>query len=389
MSTLITRRELIKIAASAIIAAPAIIRATDAYAQLLALKLAASAGAAPIVGFPGQIGNPVGFAAAPGYPGSLNSSPPTLTSGNTYSFLDFVGSIDIVNLSNVTLNGCRFQSNANQGVSQTILNSHNITLNYCSYTPLTTLATAPPNAAWPCAGAGTGLNYDSTGASAFLIPQTNGYQNGVAFADGTSGPISWNFCDFWGFGNAAIQWGSTTQQMAVQDCWTHDATNPAGPFINPEHTDGIGYVLGGAAPQNIKIDHTVIAAMGSTNGIANQGFSGSGYQNISITNGYYCGFGRLIDICHGLPSGQAGSSTFVTFTGNTISSDIPWGVSPTQGSQDTTIRTTNNNLWRLNKFLAVTGGVNWWNTAPPFNLPVVNGQFLWPDSSWNNTDYTG
>lgn len=340
--------------------------------------------------FPGQSGNPVGFAAAPGFT-TLTTSIPSIVSGTSgsprvYSFLDFTSSLDITSLSFVTFVGCRFQSNANQGVSQTIRSSQNIIFSYCSYTPLTSKATAPPNAAWPCAGAGLNLNWDSPGASAYLIPQTDGYQNGVAFADGTSGPITWDHCDFWGFGNAAVQWGSTTAQMTVQDCWVHDATNPNGPFINPEHTDGVGYVLGGAAPQNIKIDHTVIAAMGSTNGIANQGTSGGAYKNISITNGYYCGFGLLIDICHGAPSGQTGA-TFITFTGNTIASDIPWGVGPVYGDQSTTVRTTNNNLWRNNKFLAVAGGINWWSTASP--SPTANGKFISPDSSWNTTDYTG
>lgn len=378
MSKLFTRR-----AALIGLAAPAIIRPAHAL-----MRGGFSTGGAT-TGFPGQAGNPVGFAASPGYPGSLNASPPAITSGTSgsphvYSYYDFTSSFDVTNLSFVNFVGCRFQSNASSGVSMTITNSNNINFSYCSWTPLTSKATAPPNAAWPCAGAGLNLNYGSAGYTAYVIPQTSRYQNGVAFADTTSGPITWDHCDFWGFGNAAIQWNGTTAQQTVQDCWAHDCADPAGAIITPEHTDGIGYVLGGAAPQNIKIDHTVIAGMGPVNGIANQTFTtGHAYQNMLITNGYYSGFGSLIDFVHGAPSGKAGS-TNNSFTGNTISSDIPWLTSPTQGDQSATVVTGNSNLWRTNKFLVIAGGVNWWT-----GQGISSGKFLWPDSSWNNTDYTG
>src|SRR5216684_4789588 len=107
----------------------------------------------PVLAFPGQAGNPVGFAAAPGYPGSLTASSGPFTSGSVnnptiIAFKDFDAGVSSTNIDAdyVTFIGCRFQSNnvAGNNVSTGGTGAHNIIFSYCSFTPRTSLYTSPP-----------------------------------------------------------------------------------------------------------------------------------------------------------------------------------------------------------------------------------------------------
>src|SRR5258708_17939059 len=89
--------------------------------------------------FPGQPGNPVGFAAAPGYPGSLTSSSGPFTSGSPgsptiISFKDFDAGVSSTNIDANWVNfvGCRFQSNNTVGncVSSGSTGCQNIIFSY-------------------------------------------------------------------------------------------------------------------------------------------------------------------------------------------------------------------------------------------------------------------
>ncbi len=190
---------------------------------------------------PGQPGNSVGFAAAPGYPGSLTAASGPLTSGSSgnptvYSFKDFTGlSIDA---NWVTFIGCRFKSNvvADNNVSTGGTGAQNIVFSYCSFTPLNSLYGSPPGAAWPSAGAGLQTTTFVTDVN--CIDGNSGYQFGLTVRNATDGPITFDHCDIWGFGNALNFPAPTTAQITVQDCWIHDAAN-----ASPQsyHTDGPGY----------------------------------------------------------------------------------------------------------------------------------------------------
>ena len=200
--------------------------------------------------FPGQTGNPVGYAAAPGYPGSLKSCPSgTLSQSGTtstplvYSFCDFVPtpstSGTLITGSHLKFIGCRFQSNdvENYNVQTT---GSDITFEYSSVTPLVSLASAPPHEAWPSAGAGMQLIGNGSG---YQIDGNDGYEYGINIPSG--GPVTIDHSDIWGFGNAVVFY-STTAQMTVTNTWIHDAADAA---AQKYHTDGPGYLNGGTAPR--------------------------------------------------------------------------------------------------------------------------------------------
>src|SRR6266436_4309700 len=142
--------------------------------------------------FPGQAGNPVGFAAAPGFSGSLTTASGPLTSGSPgsptiYAFKDFTGlSIDA---DWITFIGCRFQSNsvAGNNVSTGGTGAHNIIFSYCSFTPLASLYTSPPGIGWPSAGAGQQTTTFVTNVNS--IDGNSGYQFGCDVHNGPDGPI--------------------------------------------------------------------------------------------------------------------------------------------------------------------------------------------------------
>src|SRR6266705_1868189 len=99
-------------------------------------------GKPPPGGFPGQYGNPVGFAAAPGFPGTLTPSSGPFTSGTAanptiISFKDFDAGVSSTNIDAnfVKFVGCRFQSNnvAGNNVSSGGTGCQNITFSYCSF----------------------------------------------------------------------------------------------------------------------------------------------------------------------------------------------------------------------------------------------------------------
>src|SRR6266853_1564729 len=226
--------------------------------------------------FPGQAGNPVGFAAAPGYPGSLTTSSGPFTSGTAanptvISFKDFDAGTSSTNIDAnfVTFIGCRFQSNNVNGncVSSGATGCQNIIFSYCSFVPRTVFTAPSQLSVWPSAGAGQQVIASAgyiDGINA--IANANGYQFSFDCHNLTDGPITWNHCDFTGFANC-INFIGHTAQMTVQDCWIHCSRNTAG----LDHTDGPGYLNGGVEPHNIKIDHCTIASIGSTNGLAMQG----------------------------------------------------------------------------------------------------------------------
>lgn len=336
-------------------------------------------------GFPGQINNPVGFAAAPGYPGKLTPSSGPFTSGTAgnptiIAFKDFDAGVSSTNLDAdfVTFIGCRFQSNnpAGNNVSTGGTGAHNIVFSYCSFTPRTPLYTSPPGSVWPSAGAGAQTTTFATGIN--CIDGNSGYQFAVDVRNLADGPVTWDHCDIWGFGNA-INFVGSTAQMTVRDCWIHDSAN-----TSPQgyHNDGPGYLNGGTPPQNILLDHNTIASIGTTNALPFQAAT-SAYANIVVVRNFFSGFNICVDMCHDVTS-----STGLVFMDNIFGTDLPWVNGPLSGASMFVSNGSPVNVWRRNKFQVLPGT----STIAGQQFSWVSGddgKFMLPGGTLSATDYTG
>lgn len=349
-------------------------------------------------GFPGQPGNPVGYAThaplgtTPWTGGTFKSG----TAGSPTSYQGYVitGGVSIsgqyitftscdfksgtggvaVSGSNIKFVGCRFQSNSTQDYNVQTTGG-DLTFSYDSFTPLASFYTSPPGAAWPSASASANTTQQTPDVNA--INGNDGYEYGLNVVSG--GPITVDHCDFWGFGNA-IPMYATTAQITITSNWIHDAAD-SGP--QSYHTDGPGYLNGGTAPSNVLIRGNTIASLGNTNGIAFQAAT-SGYDNIQITGNYLSGFGYLAALS--LP----GSAHFThsSFKNNVIGTDVSWVYGPIY-SDATSIFQTTGNTWSGNTFHVAPGsndsassvGGNYHWTA------ANQGNFVWPDGSLNTTDF--
>jgi hypothetical protein len=354
-------------------------------------------------GYPGQSGNPVGYAATPAnvvvpndatghvgaysntaYPGSLTTFSGSLTSGTAgnptvYAFDDFNPGTGgtLVNKNYITFIGCRFQSNSTGNYNVQVTGT-NITFSYSSVVPLVSLESSPPNGAWPSAGAGLNINVNSaayTNTGGYSTPSGSAFQYGINITAG--GPVTADHLDIWGYGNAIVFY-STTAQMVVNESWIHDPAYSSG--SGGYHQDGPGYLNGGTAPTNVAITNNTIGGIGNTNAIAFQ--QGTGYNNIVVTGNYISGFGETI--CMGWTSG-----TNLTFENNVIGSDIQFAATsggalvytsnqPTWGSSG--------NVWLNNTFNFVAGTTNAAGTSPSFSS-ADQGYYVLPNNTLSATDF--
>lgn len=368
---ILARRHLLRMGGAATLLAfqPELLKAATVTSNLDITILQSATGS-----YPGQSGNSVGYAAAPGYTGSLTPYSGSFTSGSTYNHLDFadINAQGMTGLSNITFNGCRFQSNSQQDTNTKLNTCSNITWNYCSFTPLVSSGyTSPPGAAWPSASAGQQQTNQISGVNS--LPCANAYQFGLRFNSG--GPYTVDRCDIWGFGNA-IDFQSTTSQINIIDCWIHDGAFAGSPCSY--HTDGPGYLDNGTGPNNVLISHCTIASIGNTNALAFQAATG-GYNNITIQNNYLSGFNVNSDIFHFLDS-----ETNIHFTGNVFGTDLPWSNSPLYADK-TAAFSGSTNTWANNTLNVVAGtssvgsGFTWTSGQ--------NGYFFWPNISLHSTDW--
>lgn len=332
-------------------------------------------------GFPGQPGNPVGFAAAPTFTGALTTFSGSLVSGTESSHQQYVGfdfnagtgGTLISSLEYIDFIGCRFQSNQTENYNSQITGSANITFTYCSFTPLASLYTSPPGSAWPSAGAWPATPTITFDTNVNCINGNDGYQYGCQIF--STGPVSFTSCDFWGFGNIAIGFFGTTEPMTVTNCWIHDAANSS---PNGYHTDGLGYLNGGAGPSNVTITGCTIASIGNTNAIAFQSQT-SGYSGMVMSGNYLSGYGYIALLS------QAGNMTTTTFTNNTFGTDVPaiWG--PLYLDY-TTMFSGSGNLYSGNT-IHVVSGTSPWSSADWSFTSADDGKFLWPDTTLHSTDF--
>jgi hypothetical protein len=335
--------------------------------------------------FPGELGNAVGFAAAPGFPGHLTPwaggafQDGTIENPRLYSFFDFDAGKNgtLINASHVKFVGCRFQSNSLPNFNVQCTTATDVSFLYCSFTPRLDLYTKPPGAAWPSAGAGLQTTTQVSGIN--CIDGDSGYQYGLNVYG--IGPLLADHCDFWGFGNGGPLFHATRAQITIRDCWIHDACNES-----PQgyHIDGTGYVDGTIPPSHVTIDHCTIASIGNTNALAFQ-TSTSPYDHISVTRNFFSGFGICVDICH-----SVAGSTNLLFKDNTFGTDIPWKYFPVYGDPTVLFNRQLNptNLWHNNRLRVLPGtspiagsGFRWTSSQ--------NGFFMWPSNTLHTTDYPG
>jgi len=346
--------------------------------------------------WPGQPGNPVGYAAY----GALGTTPwpgggftsgtagnPTIYDGYVFtgaqsisgSYIEFIhcdfnsgaGGVSVRG-DHITFVGSRFQSNsvANFNVQST---GSIVTFFYDSFTPLTSLYASPPGAAWPSAGAGQNTTTQTINVNS--IDGNSGYQYGVNIISG--GPVTIDHCDIWGFGNAVVFY-STTAQMVLTNSWIHDSANAS---AQGYHTDGPGYLNGGAGPSNVVVRGNTIAAIGNTNGLAFQAAT-SGYNNMQIQYNYFSGFGYTV------APGNPGATHFSNSTvfANVFGTDLESYYGPLYRSS---FPTGINTVWACNT-LAFAAGTNWTDGDGWTPTSAINGQYWVPTSGISSaTDNNG
>lgn len=384
---------------------------------------------APPPGFPGQVGNPVGFAATPAiapasfaavnggtwpgaftsltaYPGGAgaktisngtNATSGAGTSGNPWVFagydIDGGTSGTTISVSNAIFVGTRIQSNQVNNFNIKVTGS-NVSFIYCSVTPRASLWTSPPGGAWPSSGAGTQTvpgsgGYTNTGT--FSTPSTDGYQYGAQL-DAATGPVNFDHCDMWGFGNA-ITFLGTSVQFNITNNWIHDSANanvtPPGAGSN-YHIDGPGYLNGGTPPSNILLQGNTVATIGNTNIIAFQAAT-SGYTNISIIGNFFAGDNAMLALGTRITAGQ---NTNWTVTDNVIGTDLSWqnaivddAAGPFPSAAMFTLTNGWNNLWRRNKFKVLSGTTHFTGSTPSWT-GTNDGNFLLPDNTLSASDWT-
>jgi hypothetical protein len=385
---IVPRRQLLKAAVLGI-AAP-YVRRVDAAAAFGGFMVAGTNA------FPGLPGNPVGAFASTvpvltssptvhlgGTPGSPSGSIPALTNGHTYAYYDqdsFSGDYTMASVSNITFVGCRFQSNNLTGANVTVQNTcSNITFSYCTLVPRTAVVSSIPNAAWPAASAGQGIDVNNqAGKAPYQIVRTQGYQYGFNLL---AAPITIDHCDMWGWGNA-IQIAELTAGVTITDNWIHDARHDGSTSTNDggflDHTDGPGYLASNVGCSNVTVKHNTIAAIGNTHGIAfqNSAPGTTAFSNLTLVNNYLSGFGNCSN-----PGGGAPISN-VTHTDNIFGTDLPPSAGYIYGFNFTTQFTATTNIWRRNQIKIGSGGT-------PLS-GGFDGAYVWPDTTFNHvSDFTG
>lgn len=349
---------------------------------------------------PGKPANPAGHAAAPGYPGSLTPAasvrnPPwTVNSGIYYinggtaaapinvEFIDFDNYVYMPNRY-VNLKGCRVQRQGENNYAINIDGSGNINISYCTICPRLSVAPTIPLAAWPSSGAGLPTTLLTSDYNAHTIPFDSGYQYAIGIQK-LVGPVGIDHNDMWGWANAIVLNTATTQEVTIDNNWIHDACRwSGGASGHTYHTDGIGYLNGGAPPSNVRITNNTIASLGSQDGIAGQSAS-SPYTDWTITGNYLSGFCKTFTICYNRSDGSN-----LVVTDNVWGTDLPWCQpwEPLDGKLAKVFGAGNpTNIWKRNKLRVVPGTApqtieGWptsWSGPPPFWDKSYDGRFIVP-----------
>lgn len=440
---MLSRRKLLRTAGAAALFVPAAPYIRKARPQILRLS------GGPTNFFPGGQGNPVGFAAAPGF--TSLAAPTTLDAyatanfggsipqGTVISFQDFnpgtsttVMSVNGTGsgaaLEFVTFKGCRFQSNDVIGGIQTNVDcfstgSNNLVFSYCSIVPLASLHTnipnpASPNIPWPASSAGTGVAYGGGSYASYVIPFADGFQFGLSIQS-TFGPITFDHCDIWGGGNLVNFGNAGTSQLTYQDCWVHDARNSDPPSWNAGTNYNIGDVVEAAdgAPYNAVSANINQNPSGNANVNWHQiSSTGDHTDGIGYLNGSTAPSNVKIDHCTIAMLGntdcigmQNTSSQYTNWTitnnymsGNHVIFEAGWS-RPNNANLTATgnvfatdlvlgaqyVNHTTNADWRINNNIWRNNRLHVCrgDTWSGFTS-ADEGKFLYPDNTFNSTDFT-
>lgn len=346
--------------------------------------------------WPGQPGNTVGFAGAPGFTGNsiMTAFSGSFVANTTYSFKIFdAGSNQNwgtnITAGGITFIGCYFGSSSSSlsvGVEapcQFTGTGAPPVFNYCTFGPSPSVigGAFPPTpanfTAWP-----TGSGNACTQAQGYDYgPLTDG--NPVSF------PIAFTNCDFWGWGNGMIfSQITSSNSYTVRNCWIHDPRNP-GSGGTQDHQDGVGdpqdvFDLTGQ-PDHVTfltIDHCTIACVGDTQNLALQLDGTDVVNNVTITNNYWAGNETNIEF--GITSlSSPNSVTNFVFTGNVIGpTPMTVGVVIGDASNAVFSRSGSGCQWRNNTILPgnYNGATGTVTSATPY---------IWPDNMAHATDFTG
>ncbi len=302
--------------------------------------------------FPGP--NNTGYRNAPNCQGVTRTNfTGTITSNMTISCKDFPSGewfgTAANPITNFTCHGCRFYGTSVENALVVIFGD-NITFEYSSFEP---------------------------GVAAPPTPFNKSYQYGIS-ADGGYRSFVNKFTvtnsDFWGFGNAIVIENSTQAKPHVfRDNWIHDGAEDGGSY----HTDGIGSLSGSSNGAYAVIDHNTIESVGNTNALA---FQQGTYNNFSVTNNLFGGFGYTIAIWAPAPS--------TVFTGNTFSTRLPVLFGPLYPQS---FWESNGSVWKCNKW-AVPSGAAYGNPAHNgwYWMPNNNGGVMTSDAPFvSQTDHQG
>ena len=325
----------------------------------------------------------VGYANAPGYPGSLtvassgsSTCPTTPQSNHTYSFCQWNGLSLPANLTNVTFYGDGFLRTAPQNANVAGgSGDNNITFDYDTFAPPIT---------YPGEGACTSASNCS------LVTCSQSYQYGIYNENGAMKGYTVENSWFWGFGNAIDTSGSTqaSPQIFKYNFFSDAVTDSSCGY----HTDGIG-MLNTATESYATVDHNAFSFIGNTNEIAWQNGS---YDHITNTNNFMDGDNAMYAGAR-CTSGCT-AATFIATTGNTFDAFLEHGAGdyPTDlagGYATATGSTWNHNYWMVPPGSSSTSAAGTSPSAPGTH----NGEFVIPndhsngfpnDCGWvSHTDY--
>lgn len=342
-------------------------------------------------GFPGQAGNPVGYAAAPGYPGSLTSASGTnITASASFKLFDTGTSQVGISGTNLTFTGCYFgvSTNADTGSQGWInyLSGGGHTFNFCTFGPSPSVVggSFPPQP--PGGGGYTNWPSQRGSTDSVGIPFAQGNQYGVT-GNGSvvpPGGLSVQNCDIWGFSNGAALFSHTnaSNPITVNNTWMHD------PCLAPPgaHTDVLGDVQSatGDTVTHCTITNNTIAGV-SSEGPAFQFENDITTNNVTITGNYVsCAASFMLYLAI---VGISTPATNWVFSNNTITAVftaqfgiIADGTFPTYAAPAFSV-SGSGNKWRNNIILP--------GSYAQVGTVTSGTPFLWPDATANSSDWAG
>jgi hypothetical protein len=161
--------------------------------------------------------------------------------------------------------------------------------------------------------------------------------------------------------------------MKITNNWIHDAADAV---PQKYHTDGPGYLNGGAGQSNVLTQGNTIASLGNTNGVAFQA-ANSGYANMQIIGNFLSGFGYTV--APGFPGNNHFTNS--SFKDNVFGTGIEaiWGALYSWTD-------SGNNTWKCNMY-DFRPGTNWTNGNNWHPDSSMNGKYWLPSGGASSADY--